>query len=83
MLGKNCFDDGKPMSVSTASDKVSASIAKLSSLERIDKTQSDNLWEIKNSIDTIKSTYDGLSPYKKTIKLFEVYRTLQDGGLCK
>jgi hypothetical protein len=66
-----------------AQEVISMSTAKLSNLERIDKSQSDNLWEIKNTFDEIQKTYASLSPYKKTIKLFEIFRMLQDGGLCK
>lgn len=83
ILGKKCFKEKVPLSMEKAQEVISLATAKSSNLERIDKSQSDNLREIKNTFDTMQKTYGGLSPYKKTIKLFEIFRMLEDGGLCK
>ncbi|MEI7563467.1 MAG: hypothetical protein WCJ39_07690 [bacterium] len=83
VLGESCFKEKTKLSLEKAQEVVSLTTTKLSNLERIDKSQSDNLREIKNTLSEIKKTYEGISPYKKTIKLFEIFRTLQDGGLCK
>ena len=83
VLGKQCFKENIALSIEKAEEVVTSATTKLSNLERIDKSQSDNLWEIKNTFDDIQKNYAGLSPYKKTIKLFEISRMMQDGGLCK
>ena len=83
VLGTACFQDPKPISVENAVSTVTSDLTQLSNLNRIDKAQSDNLRELKNTLEAIQKEYPDLSPYKKTIKLFEVYRMINEAGLCK
>ena len=56
---------------------------KLSDVNKIDKSYADNLRELKGLVQQLDTDYSTLSNYKKTIKLFELYRMLSDAGLCK
>jgi hypothetical protein len=56
---------------------------KLSDVNKIDKTYGDNLRELQWIIQQLDKDFPKLSNYKKTIKLFELYRMLSDAGLCK
>jgi len=56
---------------------------KLSDVNKIDKSYGDNLRELKGIVDQLNTDFPTLSNYKKTIKLFELYRMLSDAGLCK
>jgi hypothetical protein len=58
-------------------------IVKLSEISTIDKSYGDNLRELKSLIEKSNEEFPSLSNYKKTIKLFELYRMLSDSGLCK
>ena len=42
-----------------------------------------SLWELKQLLEEIKSEYDGLSNYDKMVKLFEMWRMLNDANLCE
>jgi hypothetical protein len=53
-------------------------IMKLSDVNKIDKSYGDNLRELKGIIDQLNTDFPTLSNYKKTIKLFELYRMLSD-----
>jgi peptidoglycan hydrolase CwlO-like protein len=66
------------MSVEQALSSVNDMITKLSNLSRIDKSQSDDLRQLKDDLEKLQTTYADLSPYKKIIKLFEVWRMIND-----
>jgi hypothetical protein len=83
VIGVHCFPDGQIMSADAAIQTVTTTIDKLSVLNKIDKSQSDDLRQIKTNLEKIKTAYETLTPYKKVIKLFETYRMLNEGGLCK
>jgi len=83
VLGETCFANAQKMSVELSIQQVTTDITKISNINRIDKTQSDDLRELKDNLEKIQKDYATLSPYKKTIKLFEIYRMLNEGGLCK
>jgi len=51
---------------------------KLSEISTTDKSHGDNLWELKTIVEEMDNNYSKLSNYKKTIKLFELYRMLFD-----
>lgn len=74
---------GMDVSVDNALQKVDTAITQLSNIQRIDKSQSDDLRQLKDNLQVIQSTYSSLSPYKQTIKLFEIYRMIDEAWLCK
>jgi len=83
VLGNKCFDGNQKMSADAALQQVTSTITNISNLNRIDKTQSDSLRELKSNLEKIQTDYPTLSPYKQTVKLFEIYRMINEAGLCK
>jgi hypothetical protein len=83
VLGNRCFEGNQKMSADIALQQVTSTLTKISNLNRIDKAQSDTLRELKTNLGKIQTDYDKLSPYKKTVKLFEIYRMINEAGLCK
>jgi len=83
VLGSKCLWDGQQISSELAIDRVSDAITKISNIDRIDKSQSDKLRELKKNLENIQTSYPSLSPYKQTVRIFEIYRMLSAAGLCK
>ena len=83
VLGHKCFQSDQKMSADIALQEVNTTLTKISNLNRIDKAQSDSLRELKANLEKVQAGFAALSPYKKTIKLFEVYRMINEAGLCK
>lgn len=83
VLGDKCFEGDQKMSADAALQSVTSTITKISNLNRIDKAQSDTLRQLKTNIEKVQAEYPKLSPYKKTVKLFEVYRMINEAWLCK
>ncbi len=82
-LGNKCLWENKPLTTVDSIGIIQNAIMKLSDVNKIDKGYGDNLRELKGLIEQIDKDYPTLSNYKKTIKLFELYRMLSDAGLCK
>jgi len=83
VLGKKCLGETKPLTTQDGINLIQTAIMKLSDVNKIDKSYGDNLRELKGIIDQLNTDFPTLSNYKKTIKLFELYRMLSDSGLCK
>lgn len=83
VLGTKCLGDEKKLTTQDGLSIVQSAIVKLSDVNKIDKTYGDNLRELKALIGQLDKDFTTLSNYKKTIKLFELYRMLSDSGLCK
>lgn len=82
-LGNKCLAEDKQLTTQDGLNLIQAAIAKLSDLNKIDKSYGDNLRELQWIIQQLDIDFPTLSNYKKTIKLFELYRMLFDAGLCK
>ncbi len=82
-LGKKCLGEDKAFTTQDGLSLIQSAIVKLSDVNKIDKSYGDNLWELKWLIETLDKNFPSLSNYKKTIKLFELYRMISDAGLCK
>ncbi|MFA6256436.1 MAG: hypothetical protein WC606_04595 [Candidatus Absconditabacterales bacterium] len=83
VLGKKCLGEIKPLTTQDGLNLIQSAIVKLSDVNKIDKTYGDNLRELQGIIQQLDKDFPKLSNYKKTIKLFELYRMLSDAGLCK
>jgi hypothetical protein len=81
-LGQQCFGEQQPISVSKWLDVLNAMIAKQSDIIWADKSKIDDLWQLKSIFEKYSLEYDSLSNYKKIIRLFEIYRMLEDSSLC-
>lgn len=82
-LGQKCLGEDKAFTTQDGLNMIQSAIVKLSDVNKIDKSYGDNLWELKDLIEQLDASFPTLSNYKKTIKLFELYRMIFDAGLCK
>jgi hypothetical protein len=82
-LWQKCLWEDKVLTTEDGLSIIQSAIVKLSDVNKIDKGYSDNLRELKWLIEQLNKDFPDLSNYKKTIKLFELYRMLSDAGLCK
>ena len=83
VLGNKCLWEDKPLTTQDGLNIIQSAIVKLSDVNKIDKTYGDNLRELQGIVQQLDKDFPTLGNYKKTIKLFELYRMLSDAGLCK
>lgn len=82
-LGSKCLGENKALTTQDGINLIKNAIIKLSDVKNIDKSYGDNLRELQSIVQQLDKDFPTLSNYKKTIKLFELYRMLSDAGLCK
>ncbi len=82
-LGNKCLGENRALTIDDGVQIIQSAIVNLSDLGRVDKNYGDNLRELQSLVQNVYEEYPNLSNYKKTIKLFELYRMLSDAGLCK
>lgn len=82
-LWKKCFADNKILSPEEVLNTINETIRKKSDLIEENQTKTNSIRDLKTIIENISTNYEWLSNYKKTIKLFEMYRMLNENGLCK
>ncbi len=63
--------------------KIDSTLVNIGNITQVNTTNTSTLRELQEIIEKIDSSYDKLTNYKKTIKLFEMYRMLQDWNLCE
>lgn len=78
-----CFRDNKMISVEDASNLVHQAIVQQSDAAGTDRSKSQDLVDLASVFDGIVAEYSTLSNYKKIVRLFEVWRMLEDNGLCQ
>ena len=83
VLGNKCLWENKPLTTQDGLNVIQSAIVKLSDINKIDKTYGDSLRELQGIVQQLDKDFSTLGNYKKTIKLFELYRMLSDAGLCK
>lgn len=76
-----CFwkDANKKISADEALTRINEYVV---SLWEARKFSNVSVWELKGLLENIKNEYEGLSNYDKMIKLFEIWRMLNDADLC-
>jgi hypothetical protein len=77
-LGKNCFGEEKDMSQPNAINIIDENIRKKGNIIGENTKKSDNIFELKEIIEKIGEEFESLNNYKKTIRLFEIYRMLNE-----
>ncbi len=82
-LGVKCLGENKALTTQDGLNMIQSAIMKLSDVNKIDQNDGNNLRELQGLIQQLDKDFPTLSNYKKTIKLFELYRMLSDAGLCK
>lgn len=83
LLWKMCFgpDSDQKISPDLALSRVNDKIASLWGLNESVNVLS--LWELQWLFTDIKNNYNGLPKYNKMIKLFELWRMMNDANLCE
>lgn len=86
-LWKLCFWYSSQWKITpdSALERVNNKIASLWWSDRIGNNNDISimsLWELKWVLTDIKNSYNGLSKYNKMVKLFEIWRMLNDASLC-
>ena len=87
-LGKLCFREGEggpvtPVSPEIALSRVNQNLISLGSGNTLQFSNViGDLEELQQLFTNIQAEYPGLSNYKKTIRLFEVFRMLKESNLC-
>lgn len=77
-----CFDNKEKISPSYGITVVNRLIWQLWQQDVINAKRSNQLNQMARYIEKIQWEYEGLTNYKKVIRLFEVYRTLQESNAC-
>jgi hypothetical protein len=80
LLGDKCL--WTELTTQAALNKIDKTLVNIWNITKGNTTNTSTLREIQKIIENIKTKYNGFSNYKKTIKLFEIYRMLQDWNLC-
>jgi hypothetical protein len=63
--------------------KIDSTLVNIGNITQVNTTNTSTLRELQEIIENIESNYDTLTNYKKTIKLFEMYRMLGNWNLCE
>lgn len=82
VLWTKCLGEWISINANIAAIKIDAYIKKLSWITDLDFGKSKNMRELNDLIKKIWSEYGALTNYNKIIKLFEIYRMLDDANLC-
>lgn len=81
LLWKQCL--WTTLTPQEALKKINSTLINIWNIAQINTSNTSSLRELQSIIDQIDQTYQKLTNYKKTIKLFEIYRMLQDWNLCE
>lgn len=83
VLWNQCLGKDYPLSIEESLALVQEAILKQSDIIGADKSKVDVLWELKWILDNVGGEFDWLSNYKKIIRLFEMFRMIDDAWLCQ
>lgn len=82
LLGTECLEEWN-LTPEKALKKIDTTLVNIGNITQINTNNTNNLRELQSIIEWINNEYEELTNYKKTIKLFEIYRMLKDSNLCK
>ncbi len=82
-LGKKCFADEKILTPQEVMETIDETIRKKSNIIEENQRKGNSIRDLKTIIEKITTNYEELNNYKKTIRLFEMYRMLNENWLCK
>lgn len=83
ILGKQCFGEEKMVSVDQALVLVNDAIIKQSDAAGADRSKTQDLLDLKTILDLVVIEYSTIPNFKKIIRLFEMWRMLDDNWLCQ
>jgi hypothetical protein len=82
-LGRKCFAEEKILSPTEVLNIIDETIRKKSNIIDENQNKTNSIRDLKTIIENVSTNYEWLTNYKKTIRLFEMYRMLNENGLCK
>lgn len=82
-LWKKCFAEDKELSPQEWLNIIDETIRKKSNIMDENQTKANSIRDLKIILENIQTDYESLSNYKRTIRLFEIYRMLNENWLCK
>ncbi|HPC34666.1 MAG TPA: hypothetical protein PLP73_03300, partial [Candidatus Absconditabacterales bacterium] len=80
-LGEKCINE--KLSPEIALKKIENTLINIGDIVKVDTKNTSNLRELKGIIENIEREYNNLSNNQKIIKLFEIYRMMNDNNLCQ
>ena len=81
-IGKQCFVSRNPMTPKNAIQYLQDNTKQFGSIAKLSNEKSKDLSDLSVLFNTIDKEYGTLPRYKQVVKLFEMYRMLDDSGLC-
>ena len=81
-IGKKCFVSEKAITPDSAIQYLQENTKQFGDIARLSNEKSKDLADLSTLFQQIKIGYDTLPRYKKVVRLFELYRMLEDTGLC-
>ncbi|MDD3262938.1 MAG: hypothetical protein PHR61_03750 [Candidatus Absconditabacteria bacterium] len=82
-LGRKCLTEDKELLPQEVLNVIDETIRKKSNIIEENQTKANTIRDLKTIIENINTNFEGLDNYRKTIRLFEMYRMLNENGLCK
>ena len=82
MLWKLCFWNTSDQKITPDEAYKQVDAALTSLWENREYSNVSSLWELQTLFSNIKNSYKDLSNYDKMIKLFEIWRMMNDANLC-
>lgn len=83
VLGKQCFvTTDTPMNPDNALKYLQENTKQFGSIATLSNEKSKDLTDLSLLFANVQKEYTALPRYKKAVKLFELYRMLDDAGLC-
>lgn len=83
ILWNKCFLENKAISSEEVLNVIDETIRKKSNIIEENQNKANSIRDLRTIIENIWTNYDSLTNYKKIIKLFEMYRMLNENWLCK
>jgi hypothetical protein len=70
--------ENKSITTEEVLNVIDETIRKKSNIIEENQTKSNSIWDLKMIIENIATNYESLTNYKKSIRLFEMYRMLNE-----
>ncbi len=80
-LWEKCI--GEALSPQVALKKIENTLINIGDIVKVDTKNASNLRELESILENIEQEYSKLTNKQKIIKLFEIYRMMNDNNLCQ
>lgn len=82
-LWRKCLTEDKELLPQEVLNVIDETIRKKSNIIEENQTKANTIRDLKTIIENINTNFEWLDNYRKTIRLFEMYRMLNENWLCK